>query len=196
MNFEEFKTDALRTESKPETLNFSREGLHLLLDAGITMANIMDTAKKTMFYGKPFNKEYFVKEIQDMFLLLDEIHDKTTAKNKEIENPEKNLRNYWQPNLRIAHGAIGMFTEAGELLEAVKLQMQSGEIDMVNVAEEVGDSDWYKAIIHDETGISEELSRGKVIAKLKARYGEKFSSERALTRDLATERKVLEGESA
>lgn len=31
------------------------------------------------------------------------------------------------------------------------------------------------------------------IAKLKARYGEKFSSERAINRDLETERQILEG---
>ena len=31
------------------------------------------------------------------------------------------------------------------------------------------------------------------IAKLKARYGEKFSSERAINRDLTTERNILEG---
>jgi len=31
------------------------------------------------------------------------------------------------------------------------------------------------------------------IAKLKARYGEKFTSERAINRDLETERKILEG---
>ena len=31
------------------------------------------------------------------------------------------------------------------------------------------------------------------IAKLKARYGEKFSSERAINRDLETERNILEG---
>jgi NTP pyrophosphatase (non-canonical NTP hydrolase) len=33
----------------------------------------------------------------------------------------------------------------------------------------------------------------KNIAKLKARYGEKFSSERAINRDLETERTILEG---
>ena len=194
MNFEEFKTDALRTESKPETLNFSREGLHLLLDAGTKMANIMDTAKKTMFYGKPLNKQYLNQELENLFVLLDKLHRMNDA--DSIGVPGQCLAKHWEPNLRIAHGAIGMFTEAGELLEAVKSEMETGNIDMVNLAEETGDSDWYKAIIHDETGISEELSRGKVIAKLKARYGEKFSSERALTRDLATERKVLEGESA
>ena len=33
----------------------------------------------------------------------------------------------------------------------------------------------------------------KNIAKLKARYGDKFSSDRAINRDLETERTILEG---
>ena len=194
MNFEEFKNDALRTESRPEHLNFSREGLHLLLEASIKMAKIADSAKKTMFYGKTLNKGLFGNTIQDLILLLEEMYEKVESGDNGIERKDAFLNSRWEPNLRITHGAIGMFTEAGEVLEAVVKQMNSGNLDMVNVAEELGDSDWYKAIIHDETGISEETVRGKVIAKLKSRYGEKFSNEAALNRDLFEERKVLETE--
>ena len=42
-------------------------------------------------------------------------------------------------------------------------------------------------------GINLENSFDVNIAKLKARYGEKFSSERAINRDLETERNILEG---
>jgi hypothetical protein len=41
------------------------------------------------------------------------------------------------------------------------------------------------------TNVSDILDKN--IAKLKARYGEKFSSERAINRDLETERTILEG---
>lgn len=41
------------------------------------------------------------------------------------------------------------------------------------------------------TNVGDILERN--IAKLKARYGEKFSSERAINRDLETERTILEG---
>jgi NTP pyrophosphatase (non-canonical NTP hydrolase) len=192
MNFDEFKTDALRTESKPETLNFSRTGMHTLLECGIKMAKIADIAKKTMFYGKALNTSEFEFAIQDLILSLEELHDKA----KKIESKDDWLNTYWEPNLRIAHGAIGMFGESGELLEAVAKQMRTGILDMVNVGEEVGDSLWYAAIISDESGVSEDQARERVIAKLRKRYGEKFSSEKALNRDLAAERKVLEGESA
>jgi hypothetical protein len=42
-------------------------------------------------------------------------------------------------------------------------------------------------------GSSFEEAADKVIAKLRARYPEKFSGELALNRDLVTERAVLEG---
>lgn len=189
MNFDEFKTDALRTESKPESLNFSRSGLAMLLSAGVHMAKIMDAAKKTMFYGKPLDadnlREAIVKLQDQLSVIRYRAHDIASPTDGE----EATLHT---PNLRITHGAIGMFGESGELLEAVMKSMLTGELDLINIAEETGDCDWYKAIIHDESGVSEEASRAKVIAKLKKRYGDKFSNEAALSRDLAAERRVLE----
>lgn len=44
---------------------------------------------------------------------------------------------------------------------------------------------------HYNTNIDDILDKN--IAKLKARYGDKFSSERAINRDLETERNILEG---
>lgn len=193
MNFDQFKTDALRTESRPEALNFNLTGLAALLSAAVLMAKIMDTAKKTMFYGKPLD----VGQLREQ---LDQLEDMAKGLGRAghlLGDPKAIIRTAGNitthmPNLRIAHGAIGMFGEAGELLEAVLKQIATGELDLVNVAEETGDSDWYKAIIHDEADVSEEQSRAKVIAKLKKRYGEKFSSEAALNRDLVAERQVLE----
>lgn len=190
MNFNEFKTDALRTESCPAALNFSREGLAQLLMAGVMMAHIMDTAKKTMFYGKVLDAPKLQAQIEDLQTKLSVLSGTAAV----IAEPGESTLH--APNLRIAHGAIGMFGESGELLEAVLKQLLTGELDLVNVAEETGDSDWYKAIIHDESGVSEEASRAKVIAKLKKRYGDKFSSEAALNRDLAAERTALESAEA
>lgn len=190
MDFEQFKTDALRTESRPERLNFSLGGTAMLLSVCVQMAHILDTAKKTIFYGKPFNEDDMrdqIRSLQDSLTMLSQRAHNIAVRD---DRPHPTLT---APNLRIAHGAIGMFGEAGELIEAVLKSMQNGgQLDMVNLAEETGDSDWYKAIIHDETGVSEDDTRAKVIAKLKQRYGDKFSSEAALNRDLDAERKVLE----
>ena len=64
------------------------------------------------------------------------------------------------------------------------------------IAEETGDIDWYQAIIEDETGVSEEDTRAKVIAKLRKRYPNKFDSDLAVNRDLGAERAAIEGASA
>lgn len=96
-------------------------------------------------------------------------------------------------NIRLLHGAIGMVTEAGELADALKKHIFYGKpLDVVNVREEIQDGLWYIAVICDELGVSFEEMMDRNIAKLRARYGEKFSSEKALNRDLSTEREILE----
>ena len=98
-----------------------------------------------------------------------------------------------QENQRLLHGGIGLATEAGEFLDALKKHMFYGkELDRVNLREEMGDIFWYCAIIADELDVdfSEVMERN--ITKLKARYGDKFSEEKASHRDLDTERKILE----
>lgn len=96
-------------------------------------------------------------------------------------------------NIRILHAAVGLNTEQGELQDALKKHLFYGKpLDKVNLAEEMGDVFWYLAILADALGVDFETVMNKNIAKLKARYGSKFSEEKALNRDLETERKILE----
>lgn len=98
-------------------------------------------------------------------------------------------------NQRLLHGGIGLATEAGEFLDALKKHIFYGkEIDKVNLREEMGDLFWYCAIIADQLEVDFSQVMERNITKLKARYGEKFSEDRANTRDLTSERKILEGE--
>lgn len=95
--------------------------------------------------------------------------------------------------IRLMHGAIGLTTEAGEFIDALKKHVFYGkELDRVNLSEEMGDIFWYLAIIADELEIDFETVMKTNIDKLKARYGETFSKERAEKRDLDSERKILE----
>ena len=94
---------------------------------------------------------------------------------------------------RLLHAGIGMATEAGEFLDALKKHIFYGkELDRVNLKEEMGDLFWYLAIACDELDVEFEPLMERNIAKLKARYGEKFSESKAEKRDLATERQILE----
>ena len=98
--------------------------------------------------------------------------------------------------IRVLHAAMGMSTEAGELLDAMKKHIFYGrDIDVVNLMEEHGDILWYAAILADAVGFTFEDSFEKNIAKLRARYPLQFDELRAVQRDLARERRVLEGSS-
>ncbi len=94
---------------------------------------------------------------------------------------------------RMLHGAIGCCTEAGELLDQAKKVIFYGKkIDETNIEEELGDLLWYIALLCDVFNFKFEDIMEKNIAKLKLRYPEKFTQEKALNRDLDAERKVLE----
>lgn len=96
-------------------------------------------------------------------------------------------------NIRLLHAAMGLSTEAGELLDALKKHIFYGKaLDQTNLFEEVGDLLWYMAIMADELGFSFEKAMEKNIEKLKARYGDKFSESAALHRNLAKETQILE----
>ena len=99
-----------------------------------------------------------------------------------------------QPELvRVLHAAMGVSTEAGELLDAVKKHVYYGKpLDRTNLFEEMGDVFWYLAILADCLGVDFEKAMEKNIEKLQIRYGSKFSEVRAKMRDLQSERTCLE----
>ena len=95
--------------------------------------------------------------------------------------------------IRLLHAGIGLATESAEFLDALNKVIYYGkELDKVNLAEEIGDILWYCAVALDELGVSFEEVMEKNIAKLEARYPEKFTEEKAENRDLKTERDILE----
>ena len=94
----------------------------------------------------------------------------------------------------ILHGVLGAATESAEMADNVKRAIFYGKkLDLINLREELGDLCWYIAIVCAETGFNfgEILERN--IDKLRQRYPEKFSTAKALNRDLDAERAVLEG---
>ena len=98
-----------------------------------------------------------------------------------------------EENQRLLHAGIGLATEAGEFLDALKKHLFYGkDLDRVNLAEEMGDIFWYCAIISDQLGVDFATVMNTNISKLKARYGEKFSETSANRRNLDAEREILE----
>lgn len=97
-------------------------------------------------------------------------------------------------DMNLLHAAMGIGTEAGELLDAFKRKLFYGkELDVVNVKEEIGDIMWYVAILLRELDLDFHELLQLNIDKLRARFPEKFTETHALNRDLGKEREVLEG---
>ena len=136
-------------------------------------------------------------EFLDWLKELEGIESKEYVENvlKTESNDFDAIKERFDPTIiRLLHGVMGMATEAGEMLDQLKKVLFYGkELDFVNLIEEMGDSSWYQAIICDELQVEFKEIWKKNIAKLKARYGDKFNESGALDRDLDNERKILEG---
>jgi len=92
------------------------------------------------------------------------------------------------------HHIVGILTELGELADPFKKWIAyRKEKDLVNVKEELGDMMWYIGCLCKKYDFDMEEILDKNIAKLRARYPEKFDTEKAQNRDLNAERKILEG---
>jgi NTP pyrophosphatase (non-canonical NTP hydrolase) len=95
-------------------------------------------------------------------------------------------------NNRILHGAIGIGTEAGEVLDAIKKSMFYGRsLNLVNLKEELGDLLWYMGLIADEIGTTFEQLMDENIIKLKTRYPEQFTPEDEMERDYSKEAEAI-----
>jgi NTP pyrophosphatase (non-canonical NTP hydrolase) len=94
---------------------------------------------------------------------------------------------------RLNHAALGLSTEANEFADQLKKHLIYGkELDKVNLIEELGDICWFIAMACDELGTNFEEIQEINIKKLKARYGEKYSDDKAINRNLNKERNILE----
>ena len=93
----------------------------------------------------------------------------------------------------LLHASLGMQTECAEFADAMKKNLIYGKIlDEINLTEELGDILWYIALACRTMGVTFEQLFDQNTAKLKVRFPEKFTEEKALNRDLEAERKALE----
>ena len=83
--------------------------------------------------------------------------------------------------VRVNHALIGMTGEIGEIAGAVEKWLHYGNkpLDVTNIKEELGDMFWYMALMCDALNIDLSDVMAANIRKLRARYPEKFSEEKA-----------------
>lgn len=98
-----------------------------------------------------------------------------------------------QRDIRILHALMGLTTEIGEAMDAMKKYVFYGKpLDFINMQEEAGDLFWYMALLADACGFAFDTTMERNIAKLKARYPDRFNEKEALFRNLNRERQILE----
>lgn len=198
---------AIRTESRPESLKVNQFVLVDMMRMIVALGSAADLVKKNIFYGKPIEVELYhdfltnlSATVEKQLEMIDQVPPEVLSEMYDTGelagmNPcvTKRLTGMTEHiPVRLLHCALGIHTEAAEMFENLLEAYETGQVDELNFAEELGDVDWYKAIGHDATGVSEETLREANIAKLRKRYPEKFTDEAALNRDLLGERTVLE----
>lgn len=167
-NYEELALRTLPKNHKYHSDKITSAQWFSVIHNAIVALQELDALKKTFAYGKDLELDF---EYGD----------------EEIEMFPENI----DPD--IVHGILGAATETGELLEALALTLfDNEEFDLVNLKEEVGDVLWYLAIVAVRGGYTLSDCMIANILKLEARYGDEFTEERAIIRDLAKERGILE----
>lgn len=137
----------------------------------IDITRRLDLIKKSLFYGLDF--------------------DIDAAAFSPSVDTEKSIH---AVNPHLLHAAIGLATETGEIMEALERTARGELLDDINMREEIGDIEWYLAIVYREMNTSPEAEKARNIAKLRAAYPERFTPELARERDHETERRILQGE--
>jgi NTP pyrophosphatase (non-canonical NTP hydrolase) len=173
------RTECLYDRFDAETnKSFTAARLVELMREMSASADIADKWKKLLMYGKEPAEG---REI----LVPDFAPDEDV--NMLIRERMKDLR-----FKRLFHAVLGIYTETGEMFDALLNFLETGEFDAVNFSEEFGDSFWYHALGLDALEADPAAVAKTNIKKLLARYPKNFTEENAIVRDLVNERRVLE----
>ena len=173
--------NATRTESVVPEIVLNKELLLTVLRLHIHSGHILDKLKKLAFYGKEYIPSQLDRDIQ-------ECRNETFNLQYGIFAHRENIA----VNSRLFHGILGIATESTELCENLLNQIENNIVDNTNIIEELGDVNWYQAILIDETKADFVNILETNINKLKARYPDKFTEVNANNRDLNKEREILE----
>lgn len=180
MSYPEYEDDVLKALSLQFNIGRTSEDsrptparLSETLRRAIDMGGEVDVLKRAVFYGSPYTDP-----------------SKEPLPKMELKaGPDAGPA---FPTADMIHSAMGIFTEAAEFLAAVYESCFQGQsFDATNAIEELGDLEWYMAVMRRRLRVSQEQVQRTNIAKLKTRYPGSFASANALNRDLDQERAVL-----
>lgn len=140
---------------------FSKSLMLSILEDVEHTGNLLDAAKKALFYGKE------------------------TTSLQQPDDPQTDVIEI--EDVDVFHGIVGAITESAELATLAVGMLTNKPVDHINLQEELGDLLWYIGIICNYYGFSVDDLMEKNIKKLQKRYPDKFTSEDALNRDTVKE---------
>ncbi len=156
--------------------------LAAVLKEAIQALNKLDKIKKALFYGRELGEVAEGVELGEVWQNCNGL-PQWIADNPEHDEDARN----------VIHGIIGKATEAGELLELLYATAIEGKaFDVANAGEEIGDGFWYDALLAKACGLTFDGIQRTNIAKLRARFPNRFTEYDANNRDLFSERRILE----
>ncbi len=167
MDTDTYLTESARTAStlfRTDVVGLAT--LHQALSDAVALGKRVDQVKKGLFYGKP-------------------------PKDADLAGGDGGALPEGVP-ADLVHAALGVYTEAVELFEALLRAMAGEALDRTNLLEEVGDMEWYLAMAYRTLGAHPEAVRQINIDKLRRRFPDKFTQTAAINRDAAAERQLLD----
>lgn len=191
METKEYIKQSERTSGQKEALTVPNAYGFIHTDAfAWELVNLMiqgiaaDGLKRVIWYGETEDKVN--KRFVDAKARADVLQDAFQFS----MNPDRAMT---QQEFGLIHCALGLMSEASEIIESVLNTYKDGkEVDYKNLKEEMGDVSWYLAEGIRQSKVSFEEVFESNINKLSARFPDKFTQECALERDLEAEEKALE----
>jgi NTP pyrophosphatase (non-canonical NTP hydrolase) len=139
----------------------------------IMIAELLDLVKKHVVYGKTFEATVATFDFTLLQELVETFNSYAHVTEKSI-TPEQ---------AHLLHMAIGIFGEGGEILSAIRSHIDGAPIDVENLTEECGDSEFYLEGLRQAVGLKRETSLVHNYNKLAKRYdGHKYSDAQAIAR--------------
>jgi hypothetical protein len=184
LNYREFVAGLA---SDPATYNVSREVVHGLVAAlhRLTPASLeLDHFKRAMTYGEKLRINPPANDPNGISNLVATSHSRMAIPMKLTPEQESHLL--------LIHGVLGKITEALEMAPILVALLQKDSFDAVNLVEELGDDEWYSALVAKALNLPVGEAVRRNVRKLAKRYkGGVFTRGEAVNRNLDVERAAL-----
>lgn len=146
-----------------------------------------------MPYQLGFTAVYLRKVLRGIFMSGELLKDFGILVAKLAKDPLDIQLQLDEDKIDLWHGATGVATEAGELLDAAKkFAVYNKDLDRDNIIEELGDLEFYMELVRSTLGVTREQTLEVNMAKLQKRYAKGYSDQAAQVRA----DKVVETESS